>query len=351
MLNLEELSKITDKGSVQILSAEDFTARRFNMAEAFIPLYIYGINNGEEVVRKLLDMYSPETEVFVLPEKVTVKLTELSSFSELVVMPSESYIERKRFTFGDLVEIIRRLRDEDGCPWDKAQTHKTIRGNVIEEAYELTEAIDLNSVEKMREESGDVLLQGLFHSTIAEDNGEFNTNDMISELCTKLIFRHTHIFGKNKANNADEALKFWEQAKAKEKGQKSTTDKIASIPVTFSALMRANKVQKYAAKVGFDFPDIKGAEEKLFEEIKEFEEATGEDIEKEGGDVLFAAINVLRLAGVDPEVALTGTNLKFIKRFTYVEECAKVRGLSLTDVSLDAMDSWYNEYKAKYEHK
>lgn len=337
-------------GSYAAFTADTFLQRKINSFEYNLPVVIYGI--GEEafaaVMSKALDCFGADAGV-TLEDGTVHTLGELS-FAPLMIIRARPYTQRTRFGFGDLVEIIRRLRDPDGCPWDRAQTFESIRSNAVEEAYELVEAIDLKDKDKLMEESGDVVLQGLFHASIAEDIGDFNFNDVISGLAYKLVSRHTHIFGENKAADAGEALMYWEKAKAREKGQKSVSDKLDSVPKTFPALLRTLKVQKIIKKTGFDFPTAEDALEKVREEIGEFIEAKDAgDREEEGGDLLFSVVNFLRMYGIDPELALNATTDKFIRRFLYVEKKANELGKRPEDCTLEQMEEWYQEYKRVFE--
>ncbi len=257
----------------------------------------------------------------------------------------KDYMNMTNFTFDDLVQIIKDLRAPDGCPWDRAQTPSSIKTNILEEAYELTEAIDLADDEKMCEESGDVLLQGVFCAVMREEQNGFSVDDMINGLCKKLVGRHTHIFGKDKANSSEEALAFWEKAKAKEKKYATLEDKLDSIPATFTALQRANKIQKTAKKTGFEFACVADAEQKILEEMKEFDLAEGDEKEKEGGDLLFSVVNVLRMCGIDPEVALSRTNDKFSRRFRFMLAEARKEGKELSDFPIEKQEELYRKAK------
>lgn len=288
-------------------------------------------------------------------EKVKEKIEEFFGDAEikiegreLMVLPKPLF-EKTRFGYGDLLEIIRRLRDPDGCPWDRKQTPETIRTNVIEEAYELVEAIDTGEAEKIREECGDLLLQGVFCSVMTEENGGVKNSDVLTALCQKLIGRHTHIFGKDKATDAESALYFWEKAKAQEKGQKTVEDKLDVVPKTFTALQKANKVQKIIKKTGFEFACVEDAIQKIYEEVEEFASAEEKEKEKEGGDILFSVVNVLRMCGIDPEVALSGTTERFEKRFRYVIKKAGEQGKNVEELTLDEMEAFYNESKKFYK--
>lgn len=329
MLSAEKIMSTYD--SFTLLKEKDFLKRKTNSFDNNLPVIIYDIKNEEAVEAKIKKFFGNPT---------------VTKEDDYIVIQSKDFMEREVYSFGDLIEIIRRLRDKDGCPWDRKQTNMSIRENAVEEAYELVEAIELNDADKMSEESGDVLLQGLFNAVIAEEDNKFSVNDVISGICKKLVFRHTHIFGDNKANNSEEALKFWEQAKAVEKGQQTLKDKIDAVPKTFGALMRALKVQKIIKKTGFEFPSIPEAEKKVYEEIDEFRAAfSNKNREEEGGDLLFSVVNILRMYDIDPELALNSTTQKFIKRFMYVEENAIKSGKKLEECTLDEMENWYQQSK------
>lgn len=331
-------------------TAADFVKRSIVSFEINVPIIIDGITLElfEQVKDKLIGNFGKNQECTIVIENGEAqdkKIFELEYVERLIVKAS-GFLSRDFHTFGDLVEIIRRLRDPDGCPWDRAQTHNSIKNNAIEEAYELAEAIELDDTDKLIEESGDVMLQGLFHAAIAEENGRFSTSDLINSLCNKLIGRHTHVFGENKANTPSEALKSWEKAKAIEKNQGSIIDKINSIPITFGALMRAHKVQKVIKKTGFDFPSPEEAKGKILEELLELTSASNiSEREWEGGDLLFSVINYLRMLEIDPETALNSTTNRFIKRFEYVEKKAQENGFELNSNNIELMEKYYQESK------
>lgn len=256
--------------------------------------------------------------------------------------------ERPKYGVYDLQELIAILRAPGGCPWDAEQTHESIRRNFLEEAYEAVEAIDEKSTEHLKEELGDVLMQVVFHAGIEEDAGRFNLDDVADGVCRKMILRHPHVFGDVSVSGSDEVLKNWDEIKRAEKSQDTVTDSIRSVAKSLPALWRAEKVQKKAAKVGFDWPDVWGAMDKLAEELAEVSDAVnGEgDIEEEIGDLLFSVVNVARFAGVDPEVALGKACDKFTNRFSYVESAASAQGKALADMTLAEMDALYEESKS-----
>ena len=252
-------------------------------------------------------------------------------------------------TYGvsDLVEIVRLLRAPGGCPWDGEQTHESIRRNFLEEAYEVAEAIDEGSPEHLREELGDVLLQVVFHAGIEADAGRFDLDGVADGVCKKLIYRHPHVFGDVHVSDTGEVLTNWEALKRTEKGQATTTDSLEAVARSLPGLWRAEKVQKKAAKAGFDWPDVTGALDKLSEEIDELRRAVaeGSNVAEELGDVLFSAVNVARFVQTDPEQALTSATDKFIHRFAQVEQQAAEKGRSLTDMDLPELDKLWERAK------
>lgn len=256
---------------------------------------------------------------------------------------------KERYQFEDLLKIMEILRSENGCMWDRAQDHHSIRRNFIEETYEVCEAIDNEDVDLLREELGDVLLQVVFHTRIEEEKGTFNIDDVADGICKKLIYRHPHIFGSVDVASTEEILNNWDALKKVEKGQKSTTDTLNSVARSLPALIRAEKVQYKAAKVGFDWDDIRGALNKVQEELDEVKRAVNGDgdLPEEIGDLLFAAVNVARFADTDPEGALNATTEKFIRRFSYVERVAAAQGKKLEDMTLREMDALWDEGKSR----
>lgn len=258
-------------------------------------------------------------------------------------------VRKKSFDCNDLVEIVRILRAPGGCQWDQAQTHESIRRNFLEEAYEVAEAIDEGSTEHLKEELGDVLLQVVFHSSIEQDAGHFDLNDVADGVCRKLIYRHPHVFGDVTVHSTDEILSNWEELKKKEKGQETQADALDAVARSLPALWRAEKVQKKAAKVGFDWPDVSGAMEKVTEETAELSAAMAGDgdVTEELGDLLFAVVNAARFLKVDPEDALHAASDKFSARFRRVEEAAAAQGRRMEDMTLAELDRLWDEVKHK----
>lgn len=266
-------------------------------------------------------------------------------------MLSKSSYKKEKYNVSDLLEIMKILREPDGCPWDREQTHKSIRRDLLEEAYEVADAIDLDDKDALCEELGDLLLQVAFHSQISKDNGEFTFDDVADGICKKLILRHPHVFGDVEAETSEQVLDNWDAIKREEKHQESYTDTLTSVPRAFPALMRAAKVQKRAAKAGFDWDDISGAISKLPEELNEFLEALKseniEEIDEEFGDLLFTCVNISRFLKIDAENSLAKATDKFIGRFEKVEQVLNDRGLDMKSMSLEELDDIWNEIKHK----
>lgn len=253
--------------------------------------------------------------------------------------------------FENFVNIVRRLRKE--CPWDKEQTHLSLRRCLLEETYEVLEAIDTENFTELKKELGDLMLQAVFHSVMAEETGKFSIDDVLKEETEKLIFRHPHVFGNTEVKNSEEVKTNWEKLKMKE-GRKSVLD---GIPKEMPALFRAYRVQEKASKVGFDWKDPKPVYDKILEEISELKaeiekrntgkpsEDENKQIENEFGDVLFALVNYARFLKINPEDALRNTIEKFTYRFNKIEEYAKANSLVLEEMTLEEMDVIWNKAK------
>ncbi|MGG4109026.1 nucleoside triphosphate pyrophosphohydrolase [Paenibacillus lautus] len=329
---------------------------------------VYDMFTASEVKLVLMELYPDEYPVIVghalgvEGEEVIqrVPLYELDRIDgygnlSLVYVPrSDDSLLRQR-TFARLHEIVGILRSPEGCPWDREQTHESIRKNLIEETYEVLETIDEDDPEHMQEELGDLLLQIMLHSQMEEELGTFTVYDVIQALNDKLIFRHPHVFGESSAKDAESALQNWEQMKAEEKRRKGLSPEKASaldgIPRDLPALMKAYKLQKKASKVGFDWDNIEGVFQKIEEELGELRQAvtegqSDEDTALELGDLLFAVSNAARFIGADPEEALSRTNRKFVSRFSYIEEQLTAQGKTLQESTLDEMEALWQAAKS-----
>jgi len=248
-----------------------------------------------------------------------------------------------------LYEILKVLRKE--CPWDRKQNHESIRTCIIEEAYETVEAINKKDKENLREELGDVLLQVLFHASLAEEQKEFSLTDVINEECEKMIRRHPHVFSDGNAKTIDKVLEKWENIKDEERIKDGLTARLDGVPKSLPALIRSKKVQERAARYGFDWDDIAGAFNKISEETEELfiacQNENGDEIAIEIGDLLFSVVNSARFLNIDPEEALNAATDKFIKRFDRIEEAARKRGMSLEEMSIQEMDRIWEEAKSR----
>ena len=326
-----------------------------------LPAIITGLDNpvlAGEVKLALLNVYPPELKVIhtryeedgslILEEFPLHTLDHLRKFdhTSCLYLPALTLLELNRYRFRHLLEIMEILRSLEGCPWDREQTHESLKQYLIEETYEVLEAIDLKDMDKLAEELGDLLLQVVFHAQIAKEHGEFDIGDVLTGISQKLIRRHTHIFGSAEVDSSKQVVENWEAIKKQEKGLKSHTQVLKDIPSNLPALMRSYKVQKKAALVGFDWDNVKDAADKAREEFRELEEAyasgSKEKIREELGDLLFAIVNVSRFLEVEPELALTAAIEKFISRFEYIEEHADK---PLEEMSLEEMEALWQQAK------
>ena len=237
-----------------------------------------------------------------------------------------------RYDINDLRRIMELLRSPEGCPWDKVQTHQSIRRDMLEEAYEVAEAIDNQDFDNLKEELGDVLFQVVFHSCMAQEQGKFTFDDVVNDVAQKMVFRHPHVFGSAQAEDTEQALTTWDAQKQVEKGQKTAGDTLDAVARSLPALIRAEKIQKKAQKAGFDWDNVNPVLDKLSEEVEELKQAVRENsnVEEELGDLLFAAAKAGRFLQVDGEQALHNACEKFIRRFRRVE--------ALADKPLDQLD-------------
>lgn len=260
------------------------------------------------------------------------------------------YQQKDHYSISDLLDIVRLLRSEGGCPWDKEQTHKSIKSDFIEETCEVIEAIDLDDKALLREELGDVLLQVVFHCRIEEETNTFTFNDVCDEICKKLIIRHPHVFGDVTANTTDQVLKNWDAIKMETKGQERYTDTLTSVAKSLPALMRAQKVGKRAMRAGMDFRCAEDAVACIGNEKAELDAAIANgdkaNIEEEIGDLLFSCVNAARHLGVDAELALKSATEKFIKRFSVTEDLTAGEKLDMKELPIEELDIYWNKAKS-----
>ncbi|MEW5873275.1 MAG: nucleoside triphosphate pyrophosphohydrolase [Chloroflexota bacterium] len=251
-------------------------------------------------------------------------------------------------SFEAFQEVIARLRAPDGCPWDREQTHQSLRSQLVEETYEVLAALDAGDVELLREELGDLLLHIVMHAQIASEYGEFTMAEVLQGINAKLVHRHPHVFGELQVENVQSVLQNWERLKADERAANHKADKglLDGVALALPALVQAEQYQQRAARVGFDWPELQGVLDKLDEELREVQEAVG-DVERfaEVGDLLFAAVNMARWYKVDAESALREANARFRKRFSYIEKAAREQERSVSDLSLDEMEALWRAAK------
>lgn len=317
---------------------------------------------ASNVKLSLMEYYSDEQEVCIIraagvknvEKKTFVKLYELdrseNNFDYLTSLYIAKSNEKIYNNVSDLENIVSRLRAPNGCPWDAEQTHHSLKKHIIEEAYELAQAIDNDDIDEMIEELGDILLHVVFHAEIGQEEGYFDLKEIIASICNKLVYRHPHVFGEAKYEK-DEYDKTWEALKKKEKGEKTVTESLKRIPKYLPALTKAHKVQHKAALVGFDWDNIEDVYKKIQEEYKELLDECKlgniQYIQEELGDLIFSIVNLARFLDLDPEEALNKTTQKFINRFSFIEDTALKSDIQLENMTLEEMDKLWNEAKLK----
>lgn len=347
---------------LKVIDAFDINNQIMDKRIGTIITQVYNPFIASEVKLKLLECYDDETKIIYvraagiegLESIREIPLYELDMQGDIDYLTSV-YIPKdlnNKKDINDLINLIEVLRGDEGCPWDREQTHESIKNSLLEEAYEVIEAIEDDNIDGLIEELGDVLLQVVFHSIIGKEDGYFNISDVIEAITSKMIYRHPHVFGDATANNSEEVLANWDELKKKEKSYETLTEEINGIAKTLPALTKAHKVQKKVAKVGFDFESVDEAVKKIEEEINEvldvYKTNNMEKIINEVGDLLFACVNVSRLLNVDEEEALTKSTKKFIKRFGFIEDNVLKQGKDLKSVTLDEMNSLWETSK-KYD--
>ncbi|HHL2031837.1 TPA: nucleoside triphosphate pyrophosphohydrolase [Clostridium perfringens] len=344
---------------VKIIDAFDMKNQILDKRVGTIITQVYNNFIASEVKLRLLEGYEDDTEIiFVRAAGVEglesirkIPLYELDWQEDIDYLTS-IYIPKdlgNKKDFQDLLDIIETLRNPGGCPWDREQTHESLKSALLEECYEVIDAIENEDEDALIEELGDVLLQVVFHASIGKEDGYFDIMDVIGGISNKMINRHPHVFGNEKANTSEQVLVNWDEIKKEEKGIKTLTEEMQNIAKSLPATTRAYKVQKKAKKVGFDWDDVNCAMDKVKEELNEIKEVYNcEDksiIEGEVGDLLFACINVARFLEIDGELALDKTIKKFIKRFSYIENEAIKNNKNLKDMTLEEMDKLWEEAK------
>ena len=342
-------------GPSAMLSACDHAAFQPSSDQAALIREIDSRELASEVKLRLMERYPEESKVWVssggaVREIPLIELDRLPAYdhrTSALIPAAPELTGLTRFGYDQLTAIVRRLRAPDGCPWDRKQTHETLTTNVVEEAYEVVDAIERGDVDALYDELGDLLLQVALHAEIAREHGEFTSDDVTSAVCLKLIARHPHVFGDASARTSEDVLALWEQVKKKEKNLTTQAEAMRAVTRGLPQLMRAEKVQKKAAAVGFDWKNAVSALPKVTEEAEEVRAAldSGEGVAEELGDLLFAAVNVARLAKVQPELALKGAVDKFVNRFEATERLILADGKRMEDMTLAEMDAYWDRVK------
>lgn len=345
-----------------ILDALDFKKDYLNKDLPLLFTQVYNKMIAAELKLDLMEFYSEEHLVTIvkaagIPEKEQILNIPLYMLDrqECIDHLTSLYIPNEnnpRASFASLVEVMNRLRGIDGCPWDKEQTHESLKRYLIEETYEVLDAIDEGDMHKLAEELGDLLLQIVFHGQIAKENADFDINDVVNGITQKMIRRHPHVFGELHIDTSAEVEMTWEKIKDKEKEKEHTQGEVSilgDIPKNMPALLRSEKIQKKAARVGFDWPDMEGPWLKVMEELDELKEALDLknelSIREEVGDLFFAIVNICRFLDIDPEEALQKTNNKFTKRFAHIENHVQQNKLQWEELNLQELDNLWDEAK------
>jgi tetrapyrrole methylase family protein/MazG family protein len=355
IVSVFETLRLTPPSKLTLLEAQSLLSAHYPPFPPDMPALLTEIDSrglALQVKKVLLAVYPQAYGVFVVNEgkMKEERLGELESndFSASTCLYLPPLGEGT--SFESFAEIVAHLRAPDGCPWDRKQTHQTLRTHLLEEAYETLTAMDENDSAEMCEEFGDLLLQIVLNAQIATETDEFTTASIIKGIYDKIVRRHPHVFGNVELNSVDGVLQNWEKIKEKERKDNGVGEKekglLDSIPSALPALTQALEYQDRAARVGFDWPEVEGVLDKVREEIEEIKQAQNiDEVTAELGDLFFVLVNLARWRKVDAESALRGTNMKFKKRFAYVEQGAKKQGRNLSDMTLGEMDAFWDEAK------
>lgn len=354
-----ETLEIDPTDGLKIIDAFDINNEILDKRTNIIITQIYNGLIASEVKLKLSEYYDDEMEIIYFSDAGIGKKEELRSipiyeldmqddidFLTAVYIPKDK--DGKKDVY-DLINLVDILRGEDGCPWDKEQTHQSIKSSMIEECYEVVDAIEKEDTDALTEELGDVLFQVVFHAAIEKEEGYFNFNDVVQGVYDKMVYRHPHVFSNNKIDKTEDVLINWDKLKKKEKNYISNTDELKGVATALPALIRAKKVQSKASKLGFDFDNLSLACEKVKEELIEvldvYKTNNQAKIIEEMGDLLFSCVNVARFLNVNGEEALQKTTNKFIERFQYIEESIKAEGKKIEEATMAEMDYYWEKSK------
>ncbi|GKX68727.1 nucleoside triphosphate pyrophosphohydrolase [Inconstantimicrobium mannanitabidum] len=347
-----EALKIDPIEGLKIIDAFDMENQIMDKRIGTIITQVYNQFIASEVKLKLLDYYKDETEIYFIRaagvkglESIRkIPLYEMDRQEDIdyltsIYIPKD--LENKKDIY-DLVNLVEVLRGENGCPWDREQTHESVKNALLEESYEVVDAIEKEDYDGIIEELGDVLFQVVFHSVIGKEEAYFDLNDIVEVVHNKMVSRHPHVFGEANVKDTEGVLKAWDELKKKEKSLNTVTDELNAVAKALPGLLRAQKIQKKASKVGFDWDKVEDVILKIEEELKEVKQVyNGQNearIKDEMGDLIFACVNLARFLGVDSEDAVKGTCKKFIKRFSFIEEEAMKKGNNIEQMTLQEMD-------------
>lgn len=345
---------------LKIIDGLTLSSQRPDIGVGNIITQVYSRMVASDIKLQLMRYYEDDQKIYIIraagvPGEERVLETELYNLDRydwvdyLTSVFIPPVLKGRYYTIDDLTDVMTKLRSQDGCPWDREQDHNSLKRYLLEECYEVIDAIDKDDTDALCEELGDVLLQVVFHSEIANEEELFDINDVINSITNKMIMRHTHVFGNDVCSTSEEVLKNWEEIKRKEKSIESYTDNLKAIPKVMPSLIRSYKVQEKAAKVGFDWDKVEDAIEKVKEEFHELLDVYKSDkkdkITEELGDLLFSVVNVSRFLDINPEFALNGTTDKFISRFGYIEGKATESGMDMKKMTLEQMDNLWNKAK------
>jgi len=350
---------------LQVLDGLAIKGQKLDTGKGIIITQVYDQLVASEVKLALMGKFPAHYPVWVIRaagvegreiiEKVPLYKLDRLSYIDYLTSVYVPAAKRQGYDIDDLLEIMRVLRGDKGCPWDREQDRQSLKPYLLEEAYEVLDAIEKEDVGLLKEELGDLLLQVVFHVQIADEEGEFDFGEVVEGICEKLIRRHPHVFGGQRARDSDGALDRWEASKRKEKGVKGYTAALMNIPKTLPSLMRSYKVQQKAALAGFDWDRIEDVMAKVKEELSELEEVYKSGkmsrIKEELGDLLFAVVNLARFENIRPELALRETVEKFIQRFAFIEKEALKMGKPLDRMTLDQMEQLWQASKVHKFHK
>jgi tetrapyrrole methylase family protein / MazG family protein len=352
-----DILKIADESQLILVNALDLSLKYYPTFAPDQNVLIFDVipdKTLQNIILLLKKIYLEDNDCQILNIKTQTSwevykakikdIDQIQSNSVIFIPPALASSSLEAFE-----ELIAHLRSPQGCPWDREQTHQTLRSNLLEETYEVIKALDENDISGLREEMGDLLLQIVLHSQISNESGEFNLSQVIQGIHTKLVYRHPHVFGDTNVVNAEGVIRNWEVLKSAERdenGKGEGQSILSGVPTAMPALSLAQEYQKRAARVGFDWPELKLVLEKVYEELDELKEAkTQLRIEEELGDLLFAVVNLIRWYKVDAESALRKMDGRFLKRFNFIEEKVRFQGRKLQELKLNEMDALWEEAK------